>query len=119
LACLLPGLRGRAGAVLASYAAGWQLDKPGLQVFVIVPDDDEEAWQQAIVPLATSAASWSAVMLLAVSAVRRSAMPAPLAAVALGGLVVAGDSALADLGERTKARIAEARESAAAGADTD
>jgi hypothetical protein len=114
LACLLPGLRGRAGAVLASYAAGWQLDKPGLQVFVIVPDDDEEPWKQALVPLATSGASWSAVMLLAVSAVRRSALPAPLAAVALGGLVVAGDSALADLGERTKARIAEARESAAA-----
>jgi hypothetical protein len=58
-------------------------------------------------------------MLLAVSAVRRSALPAPLAAVALGGLVVAGDSALADLGERTKDRIAAARESAAAepGAD--
>jgi hypothetical protein len=114
LACLLPGLRDRAGAVLASYAAGWQLDKPGLQVFVVVPDDDAEPWRQALVPLATSAASWSAVMVLAVSAVRRSALPAPLAAVALGGLVVAGDSALADLGERTKARSAEAREAAAA-----
>ena len=37
LACLRPGLRGRARAVVASYAVGWPLDKPGLQVFVVGP----------------------------------------------------------------------------------
>ena len=114
LACLLPGFQGRTRAVVASYAVGWQLDKPGLQVLVVVPDDDAEPWRKAVVPFATSGASWTAEMLLAVSAVRRSALPAPLAAVALGGLVVVGDSAMADLGERTKARIAAAREADAA-----
>jgi hypothetical protein len=111
LACLVPGFRGRTRAVVASYAAAWPLDKPGLQLLVVVPDDDAEPWRKAMLPFATSGASWTAVMLLAVSAVRRSALPAPVAAVALGGLVVAGDSAMADLAERTKARIAAARES--------
>jgi hypothetical protein len=114
LACLLPGLGGRTRAVVASYAVGWPLDKPGLQVFVVVPDEDVEPWRRAVVPVATSGVSWTATMLLAVSALRRSALPAPLAAVALGGLVVLGDSALADLGERTKARLAASREAAAA-----
>ncbi len=110
LACLLPSFRSRTRAVVASYAAGWPLDKPGLQVLVVVPDDDAEPWRKAVVPFATSGASWTAVMLLAVSAVRRSALPAPLAAVALGGLVVAGDSAMAELAERTKSRVAATRE---------
>ena len=114
LACLLPCFRSRTRVVAASYAAAWPLDRPGLQVFVMVPDDDEEPWRKAVLPFATSGASWTAVMLLAVSAVRRSALPAPLAAVALGGLVVVGDSALADLGERTKAGVAAARATDAA-----
>ena len=80
LACLSPGLTGRARAVLASYVAGWPLGRPGLQVFVVVPDEDAEPWRRAVVPLATSGASWTALMLVAVSAVRRTVLPAPVAA---------------------------------------
>jgi uncharacterized protein (DUF849 family) len=116
LACLVPGLRGRARVVLASYAVGWPLDRPGLQVFVVVPDEDAEPWKRVVVPLATSAASWSAVMLLAVSAVRRSALPAPVAGVLLGGAVIVGDSLLKEVGERAKASAQRAREAAEAAA---
>jgi len=108
LACLTPRLPGRARAVLASYVAGWPLSRPGLQVFVVVPDEDAEPWRRAIVPLATSGASWTAVMLVAASAGRRSALPAPVAAVLLGGLVAVGDSLLVDLGEQLKARTTDA-----------
>jgi hypothetical protein len=107
LACLMPGLTGRARAVLASYGAGWPLGRPGLQVFAIVPDEDAEPWRRAMVPLATSGASWTAVMLVAVSAVRRSALPLPVAAALLGGAVTVGDSLLAYLGERVEARAAD------------
>ncbi len=119
LACLSPGLPGRARAVLASYVAGWPLGRPGLQVFVVVPDEDAEPWRRAVVPLATSGASWTALMLVAVSAVRRTVLPAPVAAVVLGGAVAVGDSLLVDLGERVRARsvaAASARDAAAPGA---
>ena len=115
VACLVPGLRGRTRAVLASYAAGWPLDRPGLQVFVVVPDEDDEPWKRAVVPFATSAASWSAMMLLAVSAVRRSALPAPVAGVLLGGAVAVADSLLTGVGDRARADAERAR---AAAADT-
>jgi hypothetical protein len=72
-----------------------------------------------VVPLATSAASWSAVMLLAVSAVRRSALPAPVAGVLLGGAVVVGDSLLRGVGEQAKERAERAREAAEAAASAD
>lgn len=113
LACLLPGLKGRARAVAASYAVGWPLDKPGLQVLSVVPGEDEDAWKRAVLPIASSGSSWTAVMLLAVSAVRRSALPAPVAALLLGSAVAAGDTALAELAERMKARAAAAVEQAA------
>jgi hypothetical protein len=112
LACLLPRLSGRARAVLAAYAVGWPMASPGLQVFVVVPDEDEEAWKRAVVPFVTSAASWSAVMLLAVSAVRRSSLPAPVAGVLLGGAVVLGDSVLGDVGVRMQAKAARGRAAA-------
>jgi hypothetical protein len=108
LACLLPGLRGRARLVVAAYAAAWPLGRPGLQVFVVVPDEDDEPWKRAVLPLATSGASWTVVMLGAVSALRRSALPTPIAAVALGGLVAVGDSLLVEVGERAKAKAAAA-----------
>jgi hypothetical protein len=108
LACLSPSLSGRARAVSASYAVAWPLGKPGLQVFVVVPDEDEEPWQRAVVPLATSGLSWTALMLGLVSAVRRSPLPTPVAAMMLGGLVTVGDSLLVEVGERAKAKMAEA-----------
>jgi hypothetical protein len=111
LACLSPRLSGRVRALAATYAAGWPLSKPGLQVMVVVPDEDAEPWQRAVVPLATSGLSWTVVMLVGVSAVRRSSLPAPVAAVLLGGLVIVGDSLLAEVAEGAKAR---AREAAAA-----
>ena len=109
LACLSPRLPGRARAVLASYVGGWPLNRPGLQLLVIVPDEDAEPWQRAVVPLATSGASWTALMLIATSAVRRSALPTPVAAVLLGSVVAVGDSLLIDVGKRAMARAAEAR----------
>jgi hypothetical protein len=115
VACLLPRLPGRARAVAAAYVAGWQLDRPGLQVFVVVPDEDEAPWKRAVVPLATSGASWTALMLVAVSAVRRSALPAPAAAVLLGGLVAVSDTVAADAFGRMKAKAdaaASARDTA-------
>src|SRR3954454_5698740 len=98
LACLAPGPTARSNALFAAYAVGWPLDKPGLQVFVVVPDTDEP-WKRASIPFATSVASWSAVMLAAATALRRTPLPGPVAAGLLGGSVVAVDSLLADLGE--------------------
>lgn len=118
LACLSPGLVGRARAVAASYAAGWPLGKPGLQVFAVVPDEDEEPWKRAVVPFATSGASWTLVMLVGVSAVRRTGLPAPVAAVLLGGAVALGDSMLADVGERMKAKAQAAAAERDAAAET-
>jgi hypothetical protein len=101
LACLASGPTGRSRFLFAAYAVGWPLDKPGLQIFVVIPDTDEP-WKRATVPFVTSVTSWSAVMLAATTAVRRTRLPAPLAAVLLGGTVVVVDSLLADLGERKK-----------------
>jgi hypothetical protein len=115
LACMMPGLSWRARAVVASYVAGWPLSKPGLQTFVLVPDEDEEPWKRAFLPFATSGASWTVTMLLAIPAVRRTALPTPVAAVFLGGAVAVGDSVLADTFGRMKAEaeaVAAARDSA-------
>ena len=43
----------------------------------MVPDENEDPWKRASLPLVTSGASWSALMLATVSAVRRSKVPAP------------------------------------------
>jgi hypothetical protein len=109
LACLMPGLTNRTRAVVASYGFGWPLDRPGLQMFVVVPDDDAEDWKKIVVPFATSALSWTLVMTAAATVVRRTRVPVPVAALLLGGLVAVGDSALVEVGEKAKARAQAAR----------
>jgi hypothetical protein len=108
LACLSPGLPGRTRVVLTSYAAAWPLGHPGLQLLVVVPDEDEEPWKRAVLPFASSGLSWTLLMLGVVTAVRRSSLPTPVAALALGGLVTVGDSLLVEVGERAKAKAAQA-----------
>ena len=96
-ACLSAGPTARSRVLFAAYAAAWPLGRPGLQIYVVIPDTDEP-WKRGAVPFATSVASWSFVMLVAATALRR-VLPAPVAAVLLGGVVVVADSLLADLGE--------------------
>ena len=102
LSCFASAPTLRSQILFAAYAVGWPLDRPGLQVLVVVPEADEP-WKRATVPFATSVASWSAAMLLASAALRRTALPTPVAAVLLGGIVVVADSFLADLAEARKA----------------
>ena len=107
VACLSSGPTNRSRILFTAYAAGWVLDKPGLQVNVVIPDT-QEPWKRASVPFATSVATWSTVMLIAASALRRTVVPTPIAAVLLGGAWVVVDSLLADLGEaREAAKAAE------------
>ena len=108
LACLASAPTRRTRFLFAAYAVGWPLDRPGLQIFVVIPDTDEP-WKRATVPFVTSVTAWSAVMLAASTAVRRTRLPAPLAAVLLGGAVTVVDSMLADLGERKKTGTARGR----------
>src|SRR5690349_6469597 len=82
LACLAPDPSKRSAILLAGFTGGWFLNKPGLQVFTIIPDA-EEPWKHATVPFTSSVASWSTVMLAATTAVRRTSLPAPIAAVVL------------------------------------
>lgn len=98
VACLASGPTNRSRVLFTAYAVSWPLGKPGLQVYAVIPDTDEP-WKRATIPFATSVASWSTVMLIAASGLRRTALPAPIAAVLLGGAVVVVDSLLADLGE--------------------
>lgn len=108
LACLASDPSKRSPILLAAFTGGWFLNKPGLQVFTLIPDADEP-WKRATVPFATSVASWSTVMLAATTAVRRSRLPVPIAAVVLGGGLVVIDSLLTDLGEaRDAAKAADA-----------
>ena len=48
--------------MLGSYGVGWPLDKAGLQLLVVVPDEDAEPWQRVVLPFATSAVSWTVLM---------------------------------------------------------
>jgi hypothetical protein len=115
LACLTPDPSKRSHILLAGFTGGWFLNRPGLQVFTIIPDADQP-WKRATVPFATSVASWSAVMLAATTAVRGTRLPVPIAAVVLGGGLMVIDSLLADLGEaRDAAKAAEADASEPAG----
>jgi hypothetical protein len=108
LACLMPKVSNRTRAVLVSYGLGWPLDRPGIQLFSVVPDDDAEDWQKIVVPFATSAVSWTLVLTAAATVVRRTALPTPIAAALLGSAVVVADSALADLADQIKARTSPA-----------
>ena len=109
LACLVGDASKRTPILLASFAGGWFLNRPGLQIFTVIPDT-EEPWKRTTVPFATSVASWSAVMLAAMTALRRTRLPVPIAAVVLGGGLVVADSLLADLGEaRAAAGVEEAQ----------
>ena len=116
LACLAPDPSKRSPILLAGFTGGWFLNRPGLQVFMIIPDTDEP-WKRATVPFATSVASWSTVMLAATTAVRRTRLPAPIAAVVLGGGLMVIDSLLADLGEARDAAKAADPEGVAESAD--
>ncbi|WP_457190190.1 hypothetical protein [Nocardioides sp. P5_E3] len=108
LACLAGDASKRSPILLAGFAGGWFLNRPGLQIFTVIPDT-EEPWKRTTVPFATSVASWSAVMLAAMTALRRTRLPVPIAAVVLGGGLVVADSLLADLGEaRAAAGVEEA-----------
>ena len=86
LACIAPAGSKRSGILFVAYTGGWFLDKPGLQVLMVVPDTDEP-WKRGTVPFATSVASWSTVMLAATTAVRRMRVPTAIGAVVLGGVV--------------------------------
>ena len=98
----------RSGILLAAYASGWFLNKPGLQVYMVIPDTDEP-WKRGSVSFATAVASWSTAMLAATTALRRTKLPTPIGAVLLGGGFMVIDSLLADLGEkRDAAKTAEA-----------
>lgn len=98
LACLATDTSKRSPVLLATYTGAWFLDKPGLRIFVVIPDT-AEPWKRTMVPFATSVTLWSTMMLAATAAVRRTRLPVPIAAVALGGAVLVVDSVLADLGE--------------------
>jgi hypothetical protein len=102
LACLAGDASKRSPILLTGFAAGWLLNRPGLQTFTVIPDT-EEPWKRATVPFATSVGSWSAVMLAAMTALRRTRLPVPIAAVVLGGGLVVVDSLLADMGEAREA----------------
>src|SRR5688500_6810329 len=83
-AYLAPGASTRSGILFAAYTGGWFLNKPGLQVFMVIPDTDEP-WKRASVPFATAVSSWSTVMLAATTALRRTRLPGPIGAVVLVG----------------------------------
>jgi hypothetical protein len=117
VAYLTPGTSLRSGILFAAYTGGWFLSKPGLQVFMVIPDTDEP-WKRASVPFTTAISSWSTVMLAATTALRRTRVPGPIGAVVLGGSFMAIDSLLADLGEkRDAAKAAADTEGVAASAD--
>jgi hypothetical protein len=76
----------------------------------------DQPWKRTTVPFATSVTAWSTVMLAAITAVRRTRLPVPIAAVVIGGGFIVIDSLLADRGEAREASgAAEPAEPKAAG----
>jgi len=117
IACVVPGVTRRAEVVATTYAAAWPIDRPGLQFLAIVPDEDEQAWRRLVVPVATSGASWTVAMSLAILGARRLRLPTPVAAVLLGAGVAAADTAMAGWTDRLKAKAEAAREQARSAED--
>ena len=120
LACLMPGLPRRTGLIATTYAAAWPVDRPGLQFFTVIPDEDEEAWRRTLVPVLSSGASWTVVMSLAALGARRLSLPTPVAALLLGLGVTAADSAMEGWAERARAKAlaaAAARDESAGAAE--
>lgn len=112
LACAEPDAAKRSPILLTGFAVGWFLNRPGLQIFTVVPDA-AEPWKRATVPFTTSVGSWSAVTLGVITAMRRTKVPVPVTAVLLGAALVVIDSVLADLGEaRDASKPAEGAEKA-------
>lgn len=104
LACLSPRLSGRARVVAASYVVSWPMSKPGIQLAIVVPGEGEDAWKRAVYPLASSGASWTAVVLGLVELARRSRIPTPMAAALLGSAIALGDTRMIEFGEQMKAK---------------
>ena len=111
LACLMPDASKRSPILFTGFAVGWFLNRPGLQILTVIPDE-VEPWKRTTVPFAKSVGAWSTLMLTATAALRRTKLPAPVAAVVLGGGLVVVDSLLADLGEAREAKAAEAAKTA-------
>jgi hypothetical protein len=107
LACLVPDASKRSPILFTGFAVGWFLNRPGLQIFTVIPDE-VQPWKRTTVPFVKSVGAWSTVMVAAITALRRTRLPAPVAAVVLGGGLVVVDSVLTDLGEAREARAAEA-----------
>jgi hypothetical protein len=101
-ACLAPDRSKRSAILLAGFAGGWFLNRPGLQIFTVIPATDEP-WKRTTVPFTTSVTTWSTLTLAAITAVRATRIPAPIAAVVLGGGFIVADSLLTDLGEAREA----------------
>lgn len=112
LGCLVPGVTRRAEVIAATYAAAWPIDRPGIQMVLVVPDEGDEAWKQKALPLATSGLSWTALMLLGTLAARRASVPTPIAALLMGAGVAVVDSATGDIFVRVKERAMAAADAA-------
>ena len=118
VACFVPDRSARSRILVAAFSSGWFLNKPGLGVFVVVPDDYYQPWKRATVPFAKSVSLWSFAMLAATSALRRTRLPTPISAVVLGGGMLVADSLLTDLGEsRHAATTAQAQVEVQSSAD--
>ena len=112
VACLVPGVTRRAEVLGVTYAAAWPIDRPGVQFLSVVPDEDDEAWKRLVIPIASSAASWTTVMTLATLGVRRLRLPTPVGAVLLGAGIAAADTAMAGWAETQREKAAAARKRA-------
>lgn len=87
VAATLPSRRWAATVLAGTYAAGWAIDRRGIQVIALTGPEVESPLVRDAIPLATSAASWTAVNLAALAGVRRLPLPRPVAAAAYAALV--------------------------------